>query len=75
MGNLFTGGEEEILILGSGKIDWRKYKVKVDLNKFSSCPTCGEQIRWAKTKNGKKMPIQYSRQRGGYISHYDVCGV
>lgn len=72
--DLFTGGEQTIEIRGNGRIDWRKYKAKVDLRKISECKNCGEQIWWGKTRNGKNLPIEYSRERGGYISHYDNCG-
>lgn len=73
--DLFTAGEQTVVVKGNGRIDWRTYKVKVDLREISECKACGEQIWWAKTQKGKKVPIEYSRERGGYISHYDNCVV
>lgn len=71
--DLFGPGEREVTVLGNGKIDWRKYRVTIDIKDPGKCSKCGADIWVAKTLKGKKMPIEYSEARGGFISHYDNC--
>lgn len=71
--DLFSGGERTVEVKGNGRIDWRTYKVKVDLKQPTECKKCGEQIWWATTSKNRRVPIEYSRERGGYVSHYDNC--
>ena len=65
--------ETNVLVHGGSKINNAKYQVSADLNKPEVCGKCSESIYWATTRKAKRMPIEYSRERGGYISHYDNC--
>ena len=41
---------------------------------YSKCRNCmAEDLVWATTAKGKKMPIQYSKQESGWVSHFDTC--
>ena len=73
MSDLFFKGKKRVLVKGNGRIDWRKYTVTVDLCDLKKCNTCGVQVWVAETAKGKKIPIEYSKERDGYVSHYDNC--
>lgn len=47
--------------------------VSVDFSAKSKCRSCGQWIWWAKTKNGKNMPISNCVMTMEYESHFANC--
>ena len=48
-------------------------EVSVDLSVKAKCRSCGRKIWWAKTKNGKNMPICVDEDAGEFESHFASC--
>ena len=40
---------------------------------YAKCKSCGAEIIWAKTKNGKFMPVKWDEIKRIWISHFSDC--